>query len=79
VAAAPNKQTIFFRLEAKVEIMGSENTPKQKHRKSQQDLLKGSLEELLGKLREGLEQLAGKLIPSRPQPVPIPVRLPGRR
>jgi hypothetical protein len=61
--------------------MSPEDARKQKNRPQQKSGLKRTLEGVLERLREGLEELANGLIPAQPQrvPIPIPVRRTRRR
>lgn len=61
--------------------MSPESIRKHKGQPQSKNGLKETLENILGRLREGLDEVAENLRPARPQPVPIPipVRRPRRR
>jgi hypothetical protein len=53
--------------------MSPENIRKQKGQPQSKNGLKQTLENILGRLRDGLDEVAESLQPARPQPVPIPI------
>ncbi len=61
-------------------FMSPDDASKQKNRQQPKPGLRRTLEGVLERLREGLEELADGLRPQpQPVPIPIPVRRPGRR
>jgi hypothetical protein len=53
--------------------MSKDDVRKQKGQARKESGVKETLEGMLDRLREGLEEILGSLRPSQPQPVPIPV------
>lgn len=59
--------------------MSPDETRKQKGHPQQKNGLRRTLEGVLERLREGLDELGEGLRPDRPQPVPIPIPIPVRQ